>query len=323
MATALQPRLVTVFGGSGFVGRYLVGALARRGYRVRVAVRRPDLANFLRPLGKVGQIQPVQANLRFPDSVQRCVEGSDHVVNLVGVLTEGGAQTFRAVQEEGARTAAEATRAAGAGFTQISAIGADPDSDSAYARTKGRAERAVLEIAPDAVIMRPSIVFGPEDAFFNRFAGMARLSPFLPAIGGGRTKFQPVYVGDVAEALARSVDGAARAGTVYELGGPQVLSFRECMEEMLEIIDRRRALLPIPFSVAEILGAVAGLLPGAPLTRDQVRLLRHDNVVSEEARREGRTLEGLGITPRAIDAILPAYLVRFRPHGQFGTRNRV
>lgn len=323
MATAVQPRLVTVFGGSGFVGRYLVGALARRGYRVRVAVRRPDLTNHLNTLGKVGQIQPIQANLRFEDSVIRAVEGSDHVVNLVGILAESGAQSFESVQEQGAKFVAAASRDAGAGLTQISAIGASDESESIYARTKGRAEKAVLEIDSSAVIMRPSIIFGPEDEFFNRFAAMARLSPFLPAIGGGRTLFQPVYVGDVAEALALSVDGLATPGTIYELGGPEVLTFRQCMEEMLDVIDRKRFFLPVPFFAAELMGAVTGVLPGAPLTRDQVKLLRSDNVVSQTAIDEKRTLKGLGITPTGMEAILPSYLVRFRAQGQFGGRNRI
>ncbi len=310
-------KLVTVFGGSGFVGRHVVRALAKRGYRVRVAVRRPDLAIHLQPLGGVGQIQAVQANLRFRWSVDRAVEGADHVINLVGILHEGGAQRFDAVQEFGARAIAEAARAAKAGLTHVSAIGADKDSDSDYARTKGLAEAAVLETVKDAVILRPSIIFGPEDGFFNKFAAMARYSPMLPLIGGGETKFQPVYVGDVAEAIARSVDGEVAGGKVYELGGPEVRTFKELMQEMLQVVERKRILLPIPFWVASILGTVAGILPSPVITRDQVKLLKVDTIVSDKAKKDGRTLEGIGIVPRSMEAILPSYLWRFRARGQY------
>lgn len=310
------PKLVTVFGGSGFIGRHTVRALAKRGYRVRVAVRRPDLANFIQPLGNVGQIQPVQANVRVRWSVDRAVEGADHVINLIGILHESGRQTFSAVQDFGARAVAEAARSAGARMTQISAIGADLDSASAYARSKAAGEAAVLETLPGATIFRPSIVFGPEDEFFNRFANMARFSPALPLIGGGHTKFQPVFVGDVAEALARSVDGKAAPG-IYELGGPEVRTFRQCMELMLDIIGRKRLLAPVPWPIASLQGAVLGMLPGKLLTSDQVVQLRSDNVVSGEAAAGRRTLEGLGITPRAMEAILPSYLWRYRVAGQY------
>ena len=310
-------KLVTVFGGSGFLGRHVVRALAKRGYRIRVAVRRPDLAIHLQPLGGVGQIQAVQANLRFRWSVDRAVEGADHVINLVGILHESGAQNFGAVQEFGARAIAEAARAAKAGLTHVSAIGADKDSASDYARTKGLAEAAVLETVKDAVILRPSIIFGPEDGFFNKFAAMARYSPMLPLIGGGLTKFQPVYVGDVAEAIARSVDGQIAGGKVYELGGPEVRTFKELMQELLAVVERKRILLPIPFWAARILGTVAGLLPSPQLTRDQVTLLESDNIVSAKAIKDGRTLEGIGITARTMEAILPSYLWRFRARGQY------
>ena len=212
----------------------------------------------MQPLGNVGQIQPVQANLRVRWSVDRAVEGADHVINLVGILYQSGAQTFSAVQHEGAKNVAEAAKAVGAKLTHGSAIGADANSKSAYARTKALGEKAVLETVKDAVIFRPSIVFGPEDQFFNRFADMARYSPVLPLIGGGTTKFQPVFVGDVAEAIARSVDGDVKGGHVYELGGPNVLTFRQCMEQMLEVIDRKRLLAPVPWWVAQIQGAVLG-----------------------------------------------------------------
>lgn len=315
---ALNGKLVTVFGGSGFLGRHVVRALARRGYRVRVAVRRPDLAEHVQPLGAVGQIMPVQANLRHRWSVDRAVEGADAVVNLVGVLYEAGAQTFDAVQDFGARAVAEAARAAGIDrVVHVSAIGADPASTSAYARSKAAGEAGVLETVPGAVIVRPSIVFGPEDGFFNRFAGMARMSPVLPLVGGGETRFQPVFVGDVAEVIARAVDGELTAGAVYELGGPEVRSFKGCLELMLKVIRRNRILAPIPFGLARIKARVLQLLPNPLLTVDQVELLKSDNVVSEAARAEGRTLEGLGIEPRTMAAILPTYLERFREHGQY------
>ncbi|MGE0340173.1 MAG: complex I NDUFA9 subunit family protein [Xanthobacteraceae bacterium] len=317
MAQIPSDRLVTIFGGSGFVGRHLVRALAKRGWRIRVAVRRPDLAGHLQPLGVVGQIQPVQANLRFPDSVARAAEGSTAIVNLVGILYQSGAQRFDAVQAEGADAVAKAAREEGAHLVQMSAIGADKDSASDYGRTKALGEAAARAEKPDAVIMRPSIIFGPEDDFFNRFASLARISPFLPLIGGGETKFQPVFVGDVAEAIAKAVDGQARSGTTYELGGPEVKSFRELMELTLQEIGRQRTLLPLPFAVARLQAFFMEFMPKPMLTRDQVTMLERDNVVSAEAIREQRTLDGLGIAPTAMRAILPSYLWRYRKAGQF------
>ncbi len=317
MAQIPSDRLVTIFGGSGFVGRHLVRALAKRGWRIRVAVRRPDLAGHLQPLGVVGQIQPVQANLRFPDSVARAAEGSTAIVNLVGILYQSGAQRFDAVQAEGADAVAKTAREEGARLVQMSAIGADKDSASDYGRTKALGEAAARAEKPDAVIMRPSIIFGPEDDFFNRFASLARISPFLPLIGGGETKFQPVFVGDVAEAIAKAVDGQARSGTTYELGGPEVKSFRELMELTLQEIGRERTLLPLPFAVARLQAFFMEFMPKPMLTRDQVTMLERDNVVSTEAIREQRTLEGLGIAPTAMRAILPSYLWRYRKAGQF------
>lgn len=308
--------LVTVFGGSGFLGRHVVRALAMRGYRVRVAVRRPELANFLQPLGFVGQVQVIQANVRYPDSVMRAADGSEAVVNLVGVLQQGGQQSFDAVHVAGARAVAAAAAAVGAPLVHVSAIGADPGSPSAYGRSKAEGEAAVRAEIPGAVILRPSIVFGQEDDFFNRFAAMAQLSPVLPIVGGA-TRFQPVFVADVAAAVLRAVDGRAKAGTTYELGGPQSRSFRELMELMLREIGARRPILDLPFGLA---GAFAGLTqwaPGAPLTTDQIAMLRHDNVVSAEAQAEARTLAGLGIAATALEVILPVYLWRFRKAGQF------
>jgi uncharacterized protein YbjT (DUF2867 family) len=322
MAIELAARgLVTVFGGSGFVGRHVVRALLKRGWRVRAAVRRPDLAGILQPLGMVGWVQPVQANLRYRWSVDRAVEDADAVVNLVGILAESGRQRFDAVHAFGARAVAEATRARGIKtLVHMSAIGADKASPSDYARTKAAGEAAVFETLPDSVVMRPSIQFGPGDGFFNRFASMARMAPALPLIGGGHTRFQPVFVGDVAKAVADALDGKVRRGTIYELGGPEVRTFRECMEMILAELERRRLLVPIPWSLATVAGAILGVLPGKILTRDQVRQLRIDNVVSEAARAERRTIEGLGIDPTSLAAILPTYLQRFRARGQFDQR---
>ena len=314
---AETPKLVTVFGGTGFVGSHVVRVLAKRGYRVRVATRRPDLAGHLQPLGNMGQITAVQANLRVRWSIDRAVDGADHVVNLAGILYESGRQSFAAVQEFGPRAIAEAARANGISMTQGSAIGATADSDSAYARTKAAGEVAVLGTLPDATVFRPSIIFGAEDSFFNRFANMARYSPALPLIGGGMTRFQPIYVADYAEAIARSIDGRIEGGRIYEVGGPEVLTFRECMERMLEVIDRKRLLVSIPWGVASLQASILGMLPKPMLTPDQVSQLRHDNVVSDAARSEGRTLEGIGIKPQSMEAILPSYLWTYRPAGQF------
>ena len=309
--------LVTVFGGSGFLGRHVVRALAREGYRIRPAVRRPDLAFHLQPMGRVGQIHPVQANLRYPASVEAAVRGADVVINLVGILFERGKQRFEAVQAEGAACVAQAAAAAGARMIHVSALGADPDSPALYARTKAAGEAAVLAAAPDATIFRPSIVFGPEDDFFNRFAAMARMSPVLPLVGGGETKFQPVFVGDVAQAIAKAVGGSAKGGTIYELGGPEVRSFKELMVYVLSVTERRRLLVPLPFALARLQAFFLQFMPTPLLTPDQVELLRADNVVSAGAISEGRTLAGLGIEPAAMEAIVPSYLWRFRKTGQF------
>ncbi len=311
-------RLITVFGGSGFVGRHVVRALAQRGWRVRVAVRRPDLAGHLQPMGNVGQVMPVQANLRYPDSVAQALKGADGVVNLVGILYESGRQSFEKVQAEGPETVARAARQFGIEqVVHVSAIGADANAEAAYARTKAAGEAGVLRHVPGAVILRPSIVFGPEDNFFNQFAALARILPALPLIGGGETKFQPVFAGDVGEAAARALEGRATPGAVYELGGPSVKSFKEILQYILAETNRERALIPIPFPIAEIQGKILGMLPKPLLTRDQVLMLKSDNIVSEAAVREGRTLQGLGITPDSVEAVVPTYLYRFRPAGQF------
>ena len=312
--------LVTVFGGSGFVGRYAVRTLAKNGWRVRVACRRPDLAGHLQPMGGVGQIHAVQANLRFPQSVAEAVRGASVVVNAVGILSPSGRQSFNAVHAEGARTIAKAARAAGVKrLVHVSAIGADPGSPSRYAVSKALGERGVLEEFPDAVILRPSIVFGPEDEFFNRFAAMARVSPLLPLIGRGATKFQPVYVGDVAAAIANAVEGRAKPGTIYELGGPEVASFRELLDKTQTWAGRRRGYISMPFWLAKAQAILTWPLQGLrPVTLDQVRLLERDTIVSPAATAEGRTLAGLGVTsPHAMAAIVPGYLERFKPKGQF------
>jgi NADH dehydrogenase len=312
--------LVTVFGGSGFLGRHVVRALAKRHYRIRVAVRRPELAGHLQPLGRVGQIHAVQANLRYPHTVQAAARDADVVINLVGILAERGRQRFDEVQAAGAQAVALAANAVGARVVHVSAIGADDNSASLYGRTKAEGERLVLAAQPGAVILRPSIVFGPEDTFFNRFAALARMAPALPLVGGGHTLFQPVFVGDVAEAVAKAVDGDLTAGATYELGGPHVRSFKELMEYVLATIERRRLLVPVPFGLMKLQAGIAQFLPNPPITPDQVAMLRHDNVVSEAAQRDSRTLEGLGIEPTSIAQVVPSYLWRFRKTGQFRGR---
>ncbi len=309
--------LITIFGASGFLGRHVVRALAPHGYRIRAAVRRPDLVGHLQPLGRVGQIHAVQANLRHPASIEAAVRDSAVVINLVGILFERGRQSFDAIHREGAEAVARAAAAEGARMIHVSAIGADEAATARYARTKGLAEKAVLAAIPEAVIMRPSIIFGPDDAFFNKFASMARLAPALPLVGGGKTRFQPVFGGDVGQAIRKAVAGETKGGTIYELGGPEVYTFKELMQFVLQTIDRRRLLLPIPFWGAKLLGQVMQFLPAPPLTPDQVELLKQDNVVSAVAERDGRTLAGLGIAPHSVPAIVPSYLWRFRKSGQF------
>ena len=312
----MAERVVTIFGGSGFIGRYLVQRLAQRGWVIRVAVRHPRQAHFLKPLGDVGQITPVPAALQDESSIKAAVAGADAVVNLVGLLYEKGRQSFEAVHLRGAELIATAAAEAGAqDMVQVSAIGASPDAEADYARSKGAGEAAVRKAFPNAVVVRPSIVFGPEDGFFNLFGAMARLSPMLPLVGGGHTRFQPVYVGDVADAIVTCLESHGCRGKTYELGGPGVYSFKELMELLLQQIRRRRLLVPIPFAIADLQGAVLQLLPVPPLTRDQVRLLREDNIVSEGA----LGLADLGIDPTGVEVIVPTYLDRYRPGGRFST----
>lgn len=314
----LQPgALITIFGGSGFVGSHVVQALGRRGYRIRVAVRRPNEALYLKTSGGVGQIEPVQANIRDDASVAAAVAGASAVINLVGILAESGKQSFDAVQVEGATRIARAAKAAGVPiYLHMSSISADPEAASDYSRTKGEGEAAIRAIYPSAPILRPAVIFGPEDQLFNRFAALTRLSLIMPVICGA-SRMQPVYVKDVAEAFVRALETDIADGKAVELGGPEVLTVAEIMALTARTIRRQRLFVPVPTAIAKAMGYVMQFLPGAPLTLDQVKSLGTDTVVSEAATAEGRTLEGLGIVPTAVQAIIPAYLGRFRKRGQF------
>lgn len=319
-------RLAVVFGGSGFIGRNVVRELARRGWRIRAAVRRPHHALFLRPMGAVGQVQLFQANVRHRPSVERAVKGADAVINLVGILHQEGAQNFARVQAQGAVAIAEAAATEGVKtFVHVSAIGADEAGPSLYAKTKGAAERAVRETVPTATIMRPSVVFGPEDQFFNKFATLLSMAPaFIPLpllFGGGVTKFQPVYVDDVADAICAALERPQSAGRVYELGGPRVYTFRQLLEFVLAETGYRRILAPVPFALAPVIGFAGecvGALPffAPPITRDQIKLLKRDNIVSDGA----ANFADLGLSPKTVETIVPAYLARFRKYGQFAER---
>lgn len=313
------PKLVTIFGGSGFVGNHLVQLLARKGYRIRVAVRRPDLAGEVRMYGGVGQIVPVQANLRNEASVQRAAAGSDIVINLVGIGHEGGKQSFDAVHVQGAAAVARAAKATGAtALVHMSALGVDKAAEvSAYAASKFNGEQAVLEAYPNAVIVRPSLMFGQGDGFFNLMGTLARLFPVMPLISG-KTLFQPVFVGDVAEAIVLAAEGAVKTGRAYELGGPDVETHKALMQRILREAGRNRPLLPVPSGLMKLFASILGFLPIKPLiTADQVELLGIDNVVSDAAIKDKRTLAAFGIAPTSMDDILPTYMWRFRRHGQF------
>lgn len=311
-------KLVTIYGGSGFVGRYIARRMAKGGWRVRVAVRNPNEAMFVKPYGAVGQVEPVFCNIRDDASVLSVMHGADAVVNCVGVLDSIGKNTFEAVQAEGAERIARIAASQGVGtMVQISAIGADAQSESEYGRTKAAGEAGALQHMPNALILRPSIIFGQEDGFFNRFAGMSRFGPVLPVVGAD-TKFQPVFVDDVAAAAVMGVTG--KASGIYELGGPDVHTFRELMDQMLQIIRRRRLVLNIPFWAARVMafgfkvGRVLSLgLVRGPVTADQVKNLAVDNVVEDGA----QGFAALGITPTAMQSILSDYLYRFRPSGQY------
>lgn len=314
MTAIPSAKLVAVFGGSGFLGRHIVRALAREGWRVRVGVRHPNTANFLRPMGRVGQIQIVKANLLKSDDVALMMREAHAAINLVGILFERGAQRFRTIHSEAAAAVARVAVEHGVGrLIHFSALGASTESLSLYARSKAEGEERVRAGFPGATIMRPSVVFGPEDEFFNRFAGLARMSPVLPLIGGGHTLFQPVYAGDVAQATLNALGNPRAESQVYELGGPEVMSLKEVMQLVLRETRRRRLLMNLPFGLAKFQAAVLGLLPKPPLTIDQVRLLQSDNVVAPDA----AGLAELGVTPTTVEAIVPAYLWRFRKAGEF------
>lgn len=316
-------RVITVFGGSGFIGRHLIRRLARSGAVVRIATRHPSKAAFLKTAGAVGQIVPLAVDVRRDDSVARAVRGSDVVINLIGILHPQGGWDFATAHVDAPARIARVAKAEGVGrLIHVSAIGADADGTAEYARSKAAGEQAVLDAFPDATILRPSIVFGPEDQFFNRFAAMAQVSPFLPLIGGGKTRFQPVYVGDVAEAIANAADDPGAKGRTYELGGPRVYSFEELMRITLREIRRNRWLVPVPWNMAESLGGVLEKIPliAPPLTRDQVELLRRDNVPSGSL----PGLAELGVAqPAAVEVIVPTYLVRFIVGGTYTTTRKI
>ncbi len=300
--------IITLIGGSGFLGRYVARRLAKAGYRLRIICRNPDAAAHLKTAGDVGQIALVAGNIARPETLRGKLDGSFAVINLVGVLFESGKQNFTALHAKGAETLALMARDSGAQrFIQISSLGVDRAADSAYARTKLLGEKAVLAAFPAATILRPSVVFGAEDNFFNQFAQMASLAPALPLIGGGKTRFQPVYVDDVAAAVEASLNDETTMGETYELGGPRVYSFREILEYILRTTNRRRYLAPLPMALASMIGAASEILPRPPLTRDQVRLLKYDNIVSPGA----RSFAHLGITPTAVETIVPGYLARY------------
>lgn len=309
----MSTNLVTIFGGSGFLGRHTVRALARAGWRIRVATRNPGRGFFLRPLGTVGQIDFVKCDVADADSVAAAVKGSNAVINLTGILFQKG-QTFEDVQAEGAANIARAAADAGATvLVHVSAIGADAQSESEYAITKAQGEQAVRESFPQAVILRPSIIFGPEDGFFNKFAAMARYLPVLPLVGGGHTRFQPVFVGDVAAAIVKALSSEEARGRTFELGGPSIYSFKELLQLILRETGRKRILAPLPFGIATVQAAFLQILPNPILTMDQVKLLKKDNVVAPTA----ASLADLGITPTSVEAVIPSYLWRFRAKGEY------
>jgi len=314
----MTSKLVTVFGGSGFVGRHTVRALARAGYRIRVAVRRPHTAHFLRPLGDVGQVELVQANIRDDNSVLSALDGADIAINLVGILYASGKQSFKAIQADAPGRIARLAKSAGVDqLIHVSAIGASLSANANYAKTKAQGEVQLREGFPDAVVLRPSIIFGPEDDFFNRFASLARFLPFLPLIGGGHTRFQPIYVDDVAEAILAAIEMPQAKGQTFELGGPCVYTFKELLRYILTVTQRRRLLIPLPFGLAKFQAFFLGLLPSPMLTMDQVELLKADNVVGMEDDAELKTIQDLGVEVETVESMVPSYLYRFRPYGQY------
>lgn len=324
----MSGKLITVFGGSGFLGRYVVRALCKAGWRVRVAVRNPMNAGDMRVGGEVGQVQIVQANVRNRPSVERALKGADAAINLVGILFERGKQNFDRTQREGAENIADLAHAAGVSqLIHVSAIGADPNSNSKYGKTKAEGEEAIRKFFPEATILRPSIIFGPEDGFFNMFAGYARLAPVLPLIGGGQTKFQPIYVDDVAEAVVAALANPSAKGRVFELGGPRVYTFKELLDYIRDQTNRKPMLMSIPFWLAKLQGMTIAFafkfwpFHAPPLTADQVRMLEHDNIVGASGEAGVGTIQDLGdIRLETVEAIAPSYLWRYRPYGQFQHR---
>lgn len=322
-----HPKLITVFGGSGFVGRHVVETLVKRGYRVRIAVRRPEVAYYMLQIGEVGQTQMLKTNVRNRESVARALIGADAAVFLPGLLYSSGKNNYKNVQVEGAKNVAELAASAGIPLIHMSALNADINASLSYPKTKALGEQEVQKAHPKAIIMRPSVIFGQEDSFFNKLADMSRFTWAMPMFGGGETKLQPVYVGDIAKFVVTALEGNVPEGKIYELGGKEVISYRHAIEEMLKVIQRKKALVSIPFSLGSLIGGVFGIIGKIPMiptvtTSEQIKLLKTDCIVSDEAKREGRTLEGVGITPRAMEAVLPAYLWRFRPHGQFAKNTR-
>lgn len=315
--TRANKKLVTIFGGSGFVGTQVVQELAREGYRIRVAVRRPDLAGHLKPLGSVGQIQPIQANIRNVASIERAVDGANIVINLAGIGHEHGRQRFRAVHTMGAKNVAEAAKAAGAEtLVHMSALGADAQSHSSFFKSKAMGESEVLKAFPDAIVLRPSAIFGTADKFFNRLAFMVRFLPILP-LADGNARFQPVYVGDVAKACSLAAEGKVKPAKIYELGGPETETLRQLVQRTLRETCRSNPIVPMPMMAIKLKTFFLQLLPSPTLTVDRLVRLETDNVVSEEAQGQKRTLVAFGISATSMDAILPTYLWRFRKHGQF------
>lgn len=310
----MRNQIVTVFGASGLIGRHTVQALARAGYRVRACVRYPNLAEYLPPMGTVGQIQLMKCNVLDEEAVSRAVQGADAVINLVGILYPAGGQNYEDIHVDAPQTIARAAKAAGVQtFVHVTTMGISEDSESNYARSKAEGENAARRIFPNTTLVKPSIVFGPEDNFFNKFAWLARIQPILPLIGGGHTKFQPVFVGDVADAITKCVTDTATRGRTYELGGPAIYSFKEMLQAILHATGRKNLLMPLPFWLASFNAVFLQFLPGKLLTPDQVKFLKTDNVLSPGA----LTLKDLGIQPESLEAILPSYLWRFRPKGQY------
>ncbi|EJF80363.1 complex I NDUFA9 subunit family protein [Bartonella doshiae] len=319
-----HPKLITVFGGSGFVGRHIVETLTKRGYRVRIAVRRPQKAYYMLQIGEVGQTQMLQTDIKHRASVARALLGADGAVFLPGSLAQANQSNFQNIQIDGTQNVSELTAEAGIPLIYMSALVANQNTSCLYARVKALSEKIVQNKHPQAIIMRPSVIFGPEDYFFNTLADLSRFLPIMPLFGGGQSKLQPVYVGDIAEFVARVLEGKVIFGKSYDLGGPQIMTFQNILENTLKIIHRKKTILSIPFSIGLFIGSLLGIIGKLPfiptlLTADQIRFLQMDNIVSPKAIENGCTLEGVGIVPRAMAAFLPSYLWRFRPHGQFST----